>query len=386
MKVTKLSDVKTELEILYSKPLTIAYSLLTIFPYLPFMKHFKFYTKEDILSLTKVRQYETKIGERLKNIQSETDWIQQLQQSPAKFVLLGIPEDIGIKGNYGIGGADTNWLPFLSAFLNVQSSDFFTGEDILLLGHFDFGDIKYLIENTAYGQNELIDAYRHAIHMIDEEVEAIMKVIATTKKIPIVIGGGQNNAYPIIKGVAKGLLKAEVIQLAQINAINLDAHPDFRTTEGRHSGNGFRYASEDGFLGKYCNICLHENYIPQTVLIDIHNDPFIDYVTYEDIFIREKKNFIQAVAHATGFTEDTYTGIELDLDSIENVLSSAAAPSGVTALQARQYVTFAAQDSKAAYLHICEGATQLGDGRRDESTGKLISYLVSDFVKEALQD
>ena len=386
MKVTKLSDVKTELEILYSKPLTIAYSLLTIFPYLPFMKHFKFYTKEDILSLTKVRQYETKIGERLKNIQSETDWIQQLQQSPAKFVLLGIPEDIGIKGNYGIGGADTNWLPFLSAFLNVQSNDFFTGEDILLLGHFDFGDIKYLIENTAYGQNELIDAYRHAIHMIDEEVEAIMKVIATTKKIPIVIGGGQNNAYPIIKGVAKGLLKAEVIQLAQINAINLDAHPDFRTTEGRHSGNGFRYASEDGFLGKYCNICLHENYIPQTVLIDIHNDPFIDYVTYEDIFIREKKNFIQAVAHATGFTEDTYTGIELDLDSIENVLSSAAAPSGVTALQARQYVTFAAQDSKAAYLHICEGATQLGDGRRDESTGKLISYLVSDFVKEALQD
>ena len=81
MKVTKLSDVKTELEILYSKPLTIAYSLLTIFPYLPFMKHFKFYTKEDILSLTKVRRYETKIGERLKNIQSETDWIQQLQSN-----------------------------------------------------------------------------------------------------------------------------------------------------------------------------------------------------------------------------------------------------------------------------------------------------------------
>ena len=350
------------------------------------MKHFKFYTKEDILSLTKVRRYETKIGERLKNIQSETDWAQQLQQSPAKFVLLGIPEDIGVKGNYGIGGADTNWLPFLSAFVNVQSNDFFTGEDVLLLGHFDFGDIKYLIENTAYGQNELIDAYRHAINSIDEEVESIIKVIAAAKKIPIVIGGGQNNAYPIIKGVAKGLNKAEVIQLAQINAINLDAHPDFRTTEGRHSGNGFRYANEDGFLGKFCSLCVHENYIPQNVLMDIHNDPFIEYVTYEDIFIREKKNFIQAVAHAAGFTEDTFTGIEIDLDSIENVLSSDTAPTGITALHARQYVTFAAQDVKVAYLHIAEGATQLSDGRRDESTGKLISYLVSDFVKEATQD
>ncbi|MDB5211283.1 MAG: arginase, partial [Sediminibacterium sp.] len=34
-----------------------------------------------------------------------------------------------------------------------------------------------------------------------------------------------------------------------------------------------------------------------------------------------------------------------------------------------------------AYLHICEGATQLADGRTNSSTGKMISYLVSDFVK-----
>ena len=350
------------------------------------MKHFKFYTKEDILSLTKVRRFETKLGERLLTIKSEGEWVQQLQQSPAKYVLLGIPEDIGVKGNYGIGGADTNWLPFLSSFVNVQSNDFFSGENVLLLGHFDFGDIKYLIENNAYGQEELVEAYRHAVNLIDEEVENIIKVIASAKKIPIVIGGGQNNAYPIIKGVAKGLHKSDLLPLAQINVINLDAHPDFRTIEGRHSGNGFRYAGTDGFLGKYCNIGLHENYIPQNVLMDIHNDPFIDYITYEDIFLHEKKNFIQAVAHATGFTEDTYTGIEIDLDCVENVLSSAAAPTGISALHARQYITFAAQDAKVAYLHICEGATQLADGRRDESTGKLISYLVSDFVKESTQE
>ena len=50
---------------------------------------------------------------------------------------------------------------------------------------------------------------------------------------------------------------------------------------------------------------LHENYITQNVLMDIHNNPFIDYVSYEDIFIHERRNFIQAVAHATGFTEDS---------------------------------------------------------------------------------
>lgn len=350
------------------------------------MKHFKFYSKEDVLSLTKVRRYETKLGERLQTIKSPADWAEELQHSKANYILLGIPEDIGVKANHGTGGADTTWLPFLSSFLNTQSNDFLTGEEILLLGHFDFGDIKYLIENNAYNKEELIEAYRHAVNLVDEEVENIIKVIASCKKVPLVIGGGHNNSYPIIKGVAKGLHKAGAVPLAQINTINVDAHADFRTTEGRHSGNGFRYASEDGYLGKYCVIGIHENYIPQTVLMDIHNDPFVDYVSYEEIFIREKKNFIQAIAHATGFTEDVPTGIELDLDCVEHVLSSATTPSGISPLHARQYVTFAAQDAKVAYLHICEGATQLSDGRRDESTGKLISYLVSDFVKESVEE
>lgn len=344
------------------------------------MKHFKFYTKQDILSLTKVRRFETKLGELLLHLPAG-DWPDVLKQAPGKFVLVGIPEDIGVRANEGVGGTDTAWLYFLSSFLNIKSNDLLTGEDILLLGHFDFGDIQYLIENNAYGPEEKTAAYQHAVNLIDEEVEAIIKTITASGKIPIVIGGGHNNAYPIIKGVAKGLHKTEKIPLAQINAINLDAHADYSPTQGRHSGNGFSYAAEDGYLGKYCIVGLHENYVSQNVLMELTENPFIDFISFEDIFIHERKNFIQAIAHATGFTEDTYTGIEVDLDAVENRLSSAVTPSGLTALQARQFINFAATDAKPAYLHICEGATQLADGRKDETTGKLISYLVSDFVK-----
>ena len=345
------------------------------------MKHFKFYNKKDSLSLTKVRKFETRLGERIQHLQADPGWPESLQQSTAQYVLLGIPEDIGVKANYGIGGADTAWLPFLNDFLNAQSNDFLSGENILLLGHFDFGDLKYLIENNAYGPDELIMAYRHAVNIIDEEVEDILKVIAAAKKIPIIIGGGHNNSYPIIKGVSKGLHKAGLTPLAQINCINLDAHADYKNTEGRHSGNAFRYAETDGFLGKYAIVGLHESFVSQNVLSDLHNNPFIQYSTYEDIFIHERKNFIQAISHATGFTEDTYTGIELDLDAIEYALSSACTPCGITSLQARQYINFTATDCKVAYLHLCEAATQLADGTRDEKTGRLLSYLVSDFVK-----
>lgn len=345
------------------------------------MNHFKFYSKEDVLSLTHVRKYETRVGERVAFLKQGDEWPEMLKDSPVKYVLIGIPEDIGVKANHGIGGADTNWLPFLDAFLNIQCNDFLDCDQLLLLGHFDFGDLKYLIENNAYNQEELIDAYRHAVNTIDDEVENIIKLVAAANKIPIVIGGGHNNAYPLLKGVAKGLFKAGLIPLAQLNCINLDAHADYKTTEGRHSGNAFRYAEKDGYLGKYSIVCLQENYISQSVLTDLDENPFIQYITYEDIFIHERRSFIQAIAHATGFTEDTYTGIELDVDCIENVLSSALAPSGISALQARQFMNFTATDSKVAYLHISEGACQLADGKKDKSTGKLISYLVADFIK-----
>jgi formiminoglutamase len=345
------------------------------------MQHFKVYSKQDVLALTKIRRFETKLGELVQVLGTPQNLEQELANSSARFVIVGVPEGIGVKANFGIGGADTAWVPFLHSFLNIQSNDFLLGDDILLLGHFDFSEVETLIDSNAHSSEEKIEAYRHAVNTIDDEVEHVVKIITQYKKIPIVVGGGHNNAYGCIKGAAKGLYKAGLIPLAQINVINLDAHADFRPLEGRHSGNGFRYADEDGYLEKYCVIGLHENYIPQNSWIDIVNDPFIDVITFEDIFIHEKRNFIQAIAHATTFTEDTYCGIELDLDVIENTLSSASTPAGISSLHARQYINYAAIDTKVAYLHICEGATKLSNGRNDESTGKLISYLVSDFVK-----
>lgn len=348
------------------------------------MPHLKLYNKQDVLSLTRLRRFETKLGERIKTVSNPAELEQSIANSTARYVLFGIPEDLGAKGNYGIGGADTLWIPFLQSFLNVQSNDFFDGGEILLVGHFDFGDIQYLIDTTAKSDEEKIEAYRHALNTVDDEVEHLAKIITEAKKLPIVIGGGHNNTYPLIKGTAKGWYKAGVIPLAQINCINLDAHSDYRPMEGRHSGNAFRYAEEDGYLQKYCVVGLHENYLPQNVWMDMVNNPFIDCITFEDIFVHEKRTFIQSVAHATGFTEDTLTGIDLDLDSIQNTLSSAMTPVGISAIHARQYVSFAAADTKAAYLHICEGATRLNDGRTDATSGKLISYLVSDFIKMQL--
>ncbi|MFM2339062.1 MAG: hypothetical protein RL115_2255 [Bacteroidota bacterium] len=345
------------------------------------MQHLKIYSKQEVLSLTKIRRFETKLGERLQVLINPAAIANSIAQSTAQYVLFGIAEDLGVKANYGTGGTDTVWTPFLQSFYNIQSNDFFDGGEILMVGHFDFGDLQYLIDTTAKGEDEKIEAYRHAVQTIDDEVEQLVKIITEHKKIPIAIGGGHNNAYPLIKGAAKGWHKAGCIPLAQINCINLDAHADYRAMEGRHSGNAFRYAEEDGYLQKYCIVGLQENYLPQNIWIDIVNNPFIDCITFEDIFLHEKRNFRQATAHATSFTDDTLCGIEIDVDSIQHALSSASTPIGIPSVLVRQFVSYVAADARPAYLNISEGATRLSNGKTDDSTGKLISFLVSDFIK-----
>ncbi|MDQ6761865.1 MAG: arginase family protein [Bacteroidota bacterium] len=343
--------------------------------------HFKPYTKADILAITHVRKFETKLGEMVKCSDNISHFEDAIAKTTAAYIVIGVPEDIGVKANAGKGGADSSWFSFLDSFLNIQSNDFFSGEQVFVAGHFDFGKVKNLINANAATDGEKMEAYRHAVNMIDEEVEEIIKMVTENKKIPIVIGGGHNNAYAAIKGSAKGLFKADLLSLAQISCINLDAHADYRPLEGRHSGNAFRYADNDGYLKKYFILCIHENYLQQNTWMDVANNPFINCITYEDVFIRENKNFMGAISNATAFVDDEYTGIELDLDSIENILSSAVTPCGITNLQARQFMNLVAANVKIAYLHICEGATRLETGETDSKTGKLISYLVSDFIK-----
>jgi formiminoglutamase len=343
--------------------------------------HFKRYTKQDLLSLVRLRRFETKLGERVNVLPPEESMNEAIKQLTSKYIVFGIPEDIGVQANYGTGGTSTAWLSFLQSFLALQSNDFLVGEEIAVVGHFDFGDVLYLIDKNAHDDEEKVEAYRHAVIAIDEEVETLVKAIVAAGKIPIAIGGGHNNSYPMIKGSAKGLHQLQKIPLPQINCINLDAHTDYRPSEGRHSGNGFRYAEEDGFLQKYCVVGVHENYLPQNVWLDIVNTPFIDFISFEDIFIHEKRNFRQAVSHAIEFTADNFSGIELDLDCIENTLSSACTPSGIDSIHARQYINLCAAHANPCYLHICEGAARLSTGKTNELTGKLISYLVADFIK-----
>jgi formiminoglutamase len=332
------------------------------------MKGLRIIHKQELNEYVSRRQDEVKLGQRVALISEPADWKEQINKTAAKFVLLGIPEDIGVRANLGVGGAHSLWPAALRSLVNVQQTDKLKGEDILLLGSIDCSELMKNADRTD------VNGLRNLVSELDDLVYPVMEAIFRAGKTPIVIGGGHNNTYPILKAGANATGK-------KLNCINLDAHSDYRPAEGRHSGNGFRYAKLDGYLGKYSVVGLHENYNGQEVLDAMRADNDIHFSFYEDLFLGETAGVEEALEKAFKHVEGAPTGIELDLDSIEHVLSSAATPCGISTLTARRYISKAARRTAAAYLHLPEGAIRLADNRQNELTGKLVAYLVTDFMK-----
>lgn len=335
------------------------------------MDKLRLLSAEQLLALTSLRAGEIKLGEKLQTLSSLDD----LPLTSCKFVLIGLPEDIGVRANFGIGGANTAWFAALKSLTNIQSTHKFRGDEMLVLGHLDFEEEMQLADQLDPARAEELEQLRKLVEVVDAQVCETIQLIVSAGKIPVVVGGGNNNTYPILKGISQIFQKP-------INTINIDAHADFRALEGRHSGNGFSYALKEGYLDKYAIIGLQENYNSQSLINELDAYPKqIVYTFYED-FIRGNKRLEQEFQAAMVFTEGI-CGLEIDLDSIAGVLSSAMSLSGFQVEQVREMIA-STKIRQFFYLHLAEGAVKLADGRQDMLTGKLIATLVSDFVKAQL--
>ena len=151
------------------------------------MEFFRFYSKDQVLSRTRLRKFETKLGERIAVAGSEQGFEEQLDNPATRYMIVGICEDIGVLANDGKPGAAGLWDASWQALCNLQSNDFMDGQEMVLLGHFDFSSLEKLIESNAHDFEEMKDAYRHAVVRINDAVEKLVKRIAASGKIPIIL-------------------------------------------------------------------------------------------------------------------------------------------------------------------------------------------------------
>lgn len=333
----------------------------------------KFFHQIDLKKYVAVRKGETKVGERVKTLKkNETlNALNGYYDRGARFGVLGIPESIGGMANMEKPHKDSAWTPFLKSFLNLQSNRFFEGSQVLLLGEIDTAGLQ----RRANELDPEADYYYQKLHMLcaelDDLVAPVVEAIVAAGLIPVVIGGGHNNAYPLLMGSALGLGRKR-----GIHVINMDAHADFRALEGRHSGNGFSYAKERGYLHKYFAFGLHESYNPENVLLTMDSSRNVKYQMMEDITYLDK-HLMSAIEYV--YDEHVPCGIELDMDAIRMMPSSAVSPSGFSVEQARHFVRKCTKSLKPAYLHLPEAAP--ASIEQEGIVGKALSYLVTDFIK-----
>ena len=333
------------------------------------------FKQSDLAKITNFRNGEVKFGEKMITLPKEEDVISFITNSEAKYVILGIPEDVGVRANLGRSGANTAWDSAMQSIANMQHNKFCKGNSVIILGQVAVSQEMELAKDLDQNKPEDRKQLFKIVEQIDKEVSHIVFSIVKAGKIPIIIGGGHNNSYGNIKGTALAKGKA-------INAVNFDAHSDFRILEGRHSGNGFSYAFDEGFLKKYFIFGLHENYTSKSVLDAIKKlEDRVRYNTYDEIKIRNQKYFEQEMIQALDFIKNDFFGLEIDLDAIPNIASSAMTLSGFSVEELRQFIYYFAKSKQVSYIHICEGAPSLGEEKNNHLIGKLIGYLVTDFIK-----
>lgn len=306
---------------------------------------------ESIHSNTNIRSGEIRLGQILTN-----NW----QNPNVRFVIVGISESIGPQANYGRPGAEKTFDAFLSSFCNLQFNNEIPKDSIVYFGK---------ISSIRPFSN--VEDAKDWIYELDEFIVDLLSPLIELGKIPIVIGGGHNNAFPLIQALALKYNKTSVV--------NMDSHADCRALEGRHSGNSFSYAIDKGYVNKYGVFGLHKAYLNQAMtdfLIkkSISFGYFDNYALQRTSFRNDVQEFLNSL------NPDDKLGVELDLDCIANFPSSAMNPIGFSITDSRNYLEICSKYPSIGYYHLTEAA--IIEPRDERIVGKTLAQLTYDILTE----
>ncbi|PKG78840.1 arginase [Shewanella sp. Actino-trap-3] len=337
---------------------------------------FSAFTQQHCDTLLSLRPNETKIGQQVYLASAELSLGQNAldaKSSGAQFAIIAIAEDVGPRANLGRGGADDAFVTSMKQLLNLQSNRFLNGNECAILGQISL--------DTPLPATATIEQLRQATAQLDSIVIAAISQIMQAGLEPIVIGGGHNNAYGL-------LMATKATTGLPVAAVNLDPHSDFRPREGRHSGNGFSYAAANGALDHYHILGLHELKNSEVTLEQLSLFG-ATWHSFQQIWVRRELQLdtvLKQIAISLNQTQ-LPVALELDVDVITNMPSSAATFAGIPLLDACHYVHYIARHCPCHYAHFAETAPAchhagVEAGYRD--AGQALSELIYAYIQGRL--
>jgi formiminoglutamase len=269
-----------------------------------------FYTRND--------PNDIRLGDIVKRTHSDYD--------TCGIVILGIPQDIGVKRNRGRVGARHAPTAIRRELYKLAAPKSFDALSI-----YDLGDLA--IAKTLEATHE-------------RQIKVAEQILRDDRKL-IVLGGGHDITYPDFKAFSNAFPTCALL--------NIDTHLDVREDTPRNSGTSYR-------------MILDENLVNPECLYQIGIQPFANSSAYME-YVEEKKVKIYTLDEirrrgVDGIHEEIFSGINceelfvsFDMDAVRSADApgvSASYPKGLSVEEMIYFAHYTGRDGRARVIEVAE--------------------------------
>jgi len=267
----------------------------------------------------------------------------------ARIVLLGCPQDEGVRRNRGRPGAGRGPEEVRRAFYKLAANEAIRTSNI-----FDLGDI--VLGNTL---EETHAGLRQTVRRILED-----------GKLAIVLGGGNDISYPDCAALAD--VKRNIL------VFNIDKHFDVRDLQPGNSGTPYRQLLEEGLIdpGKF-----YEMGSEEFANSPVYRDYLVDKGAHIHTLVELRSQGIGAVFRkAVNETEHEAVFWGFDMDAVRAADAPGVSASYPTGLTADEIITLAGIAGKDTVSGILEFTEVNPEVDIDNRTSKLTALLIHTFL------
>ena len=281
----------------------------------------------------------------------ETD---ETTYSASNVVILGCPQDEGVRRNRGRVGAAEAPDAIRRQFYKLTTFN-------LKLKVFDLGDVRL---GTSLEETH------------DTQIEVVSQILRDGKRI-IILGGGNDISY------ADGSAMAAVYGNKNWIGVNIDAQLDVRLAEERNSGTPYRQLLDEGLLNPTLFYEVgYQSHFTSPIYYDYIRSLGVHRISVEQLRSRaeadlELKEMIRQkfIGHSSSLS--TFFGFDIDaLRSADAPGTSAPSPLGLRAGEFIQLVKYAASLANTKIIEFTEVNPKYDN---DDRTTKLVAIAMHRF-------
>jgi formiminoglutamase len=268
----------------------------------------------------------------------------------ARFVILGCPQDEGVRRNSGRTGASEAPAEIRRALYKLPATN-----DIDSHGVFDIGDVK--------NGDDLEETHQRQY--------AVVKCLLEDQKNVIVFGGGNDISYPDASALAD--------TSHALLAFNIDSHFDVREDSPRNSGTAYRQLLEEGKLKPQRFYQMANKLMTNSAAhIDYLRDKGVNVYSLDTLRRHDLQTLFDRILGSSD-ADAIFWGFDMDAVRTSDAPGvSKSYPIGLTAEEISGIAAVAGRDKRSRILEISEVNPRFD---ADQRTVNLAGMMIMRFLR-----